>query len=112
MNLSIHGHHLVVTPAMRQYVEDKLQRIRRHFDHVIDASVMLSVDKPLQRAEVTLRVRGSSLHAEAAEQDMYAAIDVLVDKLDRQVLRHKDRVKDHPRAPLKSIPTITDGASL
>jgi putative sigma-54 modulation protein len=101
MNLNIHGHHLEITPALRSYVQGKLERITRHFDHVIDATVMMSVDKLLQRAEVTLRVRGNSLHAEAVDGDMYAAIDVLVDKLDRQVLRHKARIKDHPRAPLK-----------
>ncbi len=102
MNLIIHGHHVEVTPAMRDYVQGKLERIRRHFDHVIDADVVLAVeDKLRQRAEITLRVRGSSLHAESTDGDMYAAIDLLMDKLDRQVLRHKDRVKTHTRDPLK-----------
>lgn len=101
MNLIIHGHHLEVTPALRGYVQGKMERIRRHFDHVIDADVLLSVDKLVQRAEVTLRVRGDSLHAESLDQDMYAAIDALVDKLDRQVLRHKDRSRNHGRVPLK-----------
>jgi putative sigma-54 modulation protein len=105
MNLNIHGRHLEVTPALREYVQGKLARISRHFDPVIDAVVMLSVDKLAQRAEVTLRVRGNSLHAEAVDADMYAAIDELADKLDRQVLRHKDRVKGHVRAPLKSLPS-------
>ncbi len=101
MNLIIQGRHLEVTPALRDYVSGKLERIRRHFDHVIDADVLLSVDKLQHKAEVTLRVRGNSMHAEAIDGDMYAAIDNLMDKLDRQVLRHKDRVKNHTREPLK-----------
>lgn len=102
MNLIIHGHHVDVTPALRAYVQDKLERIRRHFDQVIEADVLLSVqDKLRQKAEIRLRVRGSNLYAEQIEEDMYAAIDGLVDKLDRQVLRHKDRVKNHARVPLK-----------
>lgn len=102
MNLIIQGHHVEVTPAMRDYVHGKLERIRRHFDHVIDADVVLAVeDKLRQKAEITLRVRGGSLHAESTDGDMYAAIDLLMDKLDRQVLRHKDRVKTHARDPLK-----------
>jgi putative sigma-54 modulation protein len=102
MNLVVHGHHLEVTPALRGYVEGKLERIRRHFDRVIDADVLLCVqDKLHHKAEITLRVSGNSLHAEAIEPDLYAAIDMLMDKLDRQVLRHKDKVKDHAHAPLK-----------
>jgi putative sigma-54 modulation protein len=101
MNLIIHGHHLEVTPALRSYVLDKLGRIRRHFDNVIDVDVVLSVDKLQQKAEITLRVRGSALHAESVEPDLYASIDAMMDKLDRQVLRHKDRVKDHGGTPLK-----------
>lgn len=102
MNLIIHGHHVEVTPALRSYVEEKLGRIRRHFDSVIDADVVLSVeDKLRQKAEITVRVRGSSLHAEHTNGDMYAAIDALMDKLDRQVLRHKDRVRNHDHEPLK-----------
>ena len=102
MNLLIHGHHVEVTPALRSYVEGKLQRIKRHFDHLIEADVVLSVeDKLRQRAEITLRVSGNALHAESLDGDMYAAIDVLMDKLDRQVLRHKDRLRDHAHDPLK-----------
>jgi len=104
MNLIIHGHHLEVTPALRTYVEDKLTRIRRHFDNVIDVDVVLSVVKLRQKAEITLRVRGSALHAECSDDDLYAAIDSMMDKLDRQVLRHKDRVKNHDHVPLKHQP--------
>jgi putative sigma-54 modulation protein len=102
MNLIIHGHHVEVTPALRGYVEGKIERIKRHFDHVIDADVLLSVeDKLRQKAEITLRVRGNSMHAECIDGDMYAAIDSLMDKLDRQVLKHKDRVRNHAHEPLK-----------
>jgi ribosome hibernation promoting factor len=101
MNLLIHGNHIDVTPALRDYVAGKLARIERHFDQVIDANVHLTVEKVSQRAEITLRLRGNQIHVEAVEADMYAAIDTLVDKLDRQVLRHKDRVKDHPPESIK-----------
>lgn len=102
MNLIIHGHHVEVTPALRGYVEGKIERIRRHFDDLIEADVLLSVeDKLRQKAEITLRMRGNSLHAEDTREDMYAAIDSLIDKLDRQVLRHKAKIKSHDRQPLK-----------
>ena len=101
MNLQIHGNHIEVTPALRDYVAGKLERIERHFDQVIDATVQLTVEKLHQRAEITLRLRGNNIHVESVEADMYAAVDTLVDKLDRQVLRHKDRVKDHQAETLK-----------
>jgi len=94
MNLSVSGHHLEVTPAIRTYVQTKLERVNRHFDHVIDAHVILTVEKLLQKAEVTLHVRGKDLHCESEEKDLYAAIDLLADKLDRQVLRYKDKLYD------------------
>ena len=101
MNLQIHGNHIEVTPALRDYVSGKLERIERHFDQVIDATVQLTVEKLNQRAEITLRLRGNNIHVESVESDMYAAVDTLVDKLDRQVLRHKDRVKGHQTETLK-----------
>lgn len=105
MNLIIHGHHVEITAALRAYVEAKMERIRRHFDNVIEADVLMSVqDKLRHKAEITLRVRGTAMHAEAIDGDMYAAIDALIDKLDRQVLRHKDRVKNHVREPIKHQP--------
>ena len=94
MNLSVSGHHLEVTPAIRSYVQSKLERVARHFDHVIDAHVILTVDKLRQKAEATLHVRGKDLHCESEEEDLYAAIDLLADKLDRQVLRYKDKLND------------------
>ena len=94
MNLNVCGHHLEVTPAIRSYLQAKLERIARHFDDVIDAHVILTVDKVRQKAEVTLHVRGKELHCESEEDDLYAAIDLLADKLDRQVLRYKDKRYD------------------
>jgi putative sigma-54 modulation protein len=101
MNLNVSGHHLEVTPAIRTYVRSKLERVTRHFDHVIDAHVILTVDKLLQKAEVTLHVRGKDLHCESQESDLYAAIDLLADKLDRQVLRYKGKLQEKNHEPLK-----------
>ena len=100
MNLKISGHHLDLTPALRAYVESKLERIKRHFDNVIDVTVTLSIDsltekEKRQRAEINLHTRGKDFHVESEAQDMYAAIDLLMDKLDRQVLKHKGRIQDH-----------------
>src|SRR5215213_10467044 len=101
MNLNVSGHHLEVTPAIRSYVESKIARVRRHFDHVIDAHVILTASKLVQKAEVTLHVRGTDLNCESEEADLYAAIDLLADKLDRQVLRYKDKryAKRHAGSP-------------
>jgi len=94
MNLNVSGHQLDVTPAIRDYVSAKLERIKRHFDHVIDAHVILSAAKLRQKAEVTLRVQGKDIHCASEEADLYAAIDLLVDKLDRQVLKYKGKRTD------------------
>ncbi|MEO5701498.1 MAG: ribosome-associated translation inhibitor RaiA [Casimicrobiaceae bacterium] len=91
MNLNLTGNHLNITPAIRDYVLGKLERVNRHFDHVIDVNVVMSVDKLQHKIEVNLHTRGKDIHAEAIESDMYAAIDVLIDKLDRQVLKHKEK---------------------
>jgi putative sigma-54 modulation protein len=89
---------------MRTYVSGKLDRVTRHFDHVIDAHVILSVDKLIQKAEVTLHVRGKDIHAECVDADLYAAIDLLVDKLDRQVIKYKDKANAKPHDALKHQP--------
>jgi putative sigma-54 modulation protein len=94
MNLTITGHHLEVTPAIRGYVEDKMERITRHFDQVIDITVILAVEKLKHRAEVNLHLRGKDIYVESIDADMYAAIDALADKLDRQVLKHKEKIGD------------------
>ena len=96
MNLNLTGHHLDITPAIRDYVIAKLDRVTRHFDHVIDVNVVLSVDKLRQKVEANLHARGKDIHAEAIEPDMYAAIDALADKLDRQVLKHKEKLTRPP----------------
>lgn len=108
MNLTISGHHLEVTPALREYVITKLERITRHFDQIVDVVVLLSVEKSKekerrQKAEVTLRVKGRDITCEQTHEDLYAAIDHLMDKLDRQVVRHKDRVQDHHHATAKRL---------
>jgi putative sigma-54 modulation protein len=100
MNLNLTGNHLEITPAIRDYVVAKLDRVTRHFDHVIDVNVVLSVDKIRQKIEANLHIRGKDIHAESVEPDMYAAIDALADKLDRQVLKAKEkRVDDRQGAP-------------
>ncbi|MGE0312059.1 MAG: ribosome-associated translation inhibitor RaiA [Lautropia sp.] len=111
MNLSISGHHLTVTPALREYVTAKLARIRTHFDQVIDVNVILSVDKLDQKAEITLHVRGKDLFAECTDTDMYAAIDCLVDKLDRQVKKYKQKRFAHPHDTLKRHEPVEEAAA-
>jgi len=100
MNLTISGHHLDVTPALRTYVTSKLDRITRHFDQVVDVKVILTVEKQKekekrQRAECNIHVKGNDMFAESSHHDLYAAVDELVDKLDRQVVRHKECLQDH-----------------
>ena len=100
MNLTISGHHLDVTPALRTYVTSKLDRITRHFDQLVDVKVILTVEKQKekerrQKAECNIHVKGSDMFAESCHQDLYAAVDELVDKLDRQVGRHKERLQNH-----------------
>jgi len=95
MQLSVTGHHVEVTPALRGYVEKKLERIGRHFDRVIDVHCVLTVEKLRQKAEATLKVSGRSIHADATEEDMYAAIDLLTDKLDRRIKNYKEKRRNH-----------------
>lgn len=110
MNLNLSGHHLEITPAIRAYVTVKLVRLTRHFDHVIDVNVVLSVDKLRQQVTANLHVRGKDIHAECVEPDMYAAIDALADKLDRQVLKHKEKRNGH-RHDLKPAKRIAAPAA-
>ncbi len=95
MNLQLTGHHLEVTPALREYIANKLNKLSNHFDHVIDIKVTLSVEKLSQKVEATVHVPGNDLHAECSHESMYSAIDLLADKLDRQVLRFKEKISDH-----------------
>lgn len=95
MQLSVSGHHVDVTTTMRNYVENKLEKVERHFDLVTDVHCILTVEKLRHKAEATVNVNGGRIYADATEDDMYAAIDGLVDKLDRQVRKHKEKLVDH-----------------
>ena len=95
MNINITGHHVEVTPAIRDYVTAKLDRVIRHFDNVTSVHVILSVDKLNQKAEITLHVKGRDIYADSIEPDLYAAIDMLIDKLDRQVVKYKEKQSNH-----------------
>ncbi|HEV7984606.1 MAG TPA: ribosome-associated translation inhibitor RaiA [Steroidobacteraceae bacterium] len=106
MQLSVTGHHVEITAAMRSYVEKKLDRIVRHFDFVIDTHFVLTVEKLLHKAEATLRVRGETIHALASEGDMYAAIDALADKLERRVRKHKEKLTDHHALEAQKSPRL------
>ena len=103
MNLHLTGHHLEITPAIRDYVSSKLQRITHHFDHVIDVNVVLTVEKLQHRIEASVHVRGKEIFCESADADMYAAIDGLVDKLDRTIIKHKEKslMRRHDGKPPK-----------
>ena len=95
MQLSLTGHHVEITESLRDYVSTKLAKLERHFDNMTDIHCILTVEKLLHKAEATVHVSGGTLHADAIEPDMYAAIDILVDKLDRQVKKHKEKLTDH-----------------
>ncbi|HVC50292.1 MAG TPA: ribosome-associated translation inhibitor RaiA [Burkholderiales bacterium] len=95
MNLTLTGHHLDITPSLRDYVTTKLNRLSRHFDQVIGINVVLSVEKLIQRAEATVHISGNDLFVQTQDSDMYAAIDSLASKLDRKIVRHKEKVNEH-----------------
>lgn len=101
MNLSITGRHLDITPAIREYVMNKMARVSRHFDNVIDTQVILSIDRLNHTADVTMRLRGKDIHCEATDENLYAAIDLLADKIDRQVIKYKTKVQNHAHEPVK-----------
>lgn len=98
MQLNITGHHVDITDAMHNYVSSKLEKLERHFDHVTNVHVILSVEKVRQKAEATVHISGGNLFADAENDDMYAAIDAMTDKLDRQIRKHKEKLKDHHRS--------------
>ncbi len=95
MQLDVTGHHVDLTDSLREYVASKLEKIERHFDQVTDVHCILTVEKLRQKAEATVSVNGAKIYADATEEDMYAAIDALVDKLDRQVKKYKEKLSDH-----------------
>ncbi|MEX2489045.1 MAG: ribosome-associated translation inhibitor RaiA [Pseudomonadales bacterium] len=94
MQINISGHHIDVTPAIRSYVETKADRLQRHFDRITHIDVILTVEKQRQKAESTVRITGGEVFADAESDDLYAAIDMLVDKLDRQLIKQKEKIKD------------------
>lgn len=91
MQVSITGHHVEVTEAMKQHVEDKIGKLKRHFDNVTDVHVILTVEKLEQKAEATVQISGAKLFADDVQENMYTAIDNMVDKLDRQIIKHKEK---------------------
>jgi putative sigma-54 modulation protein len=97
MQIDLTGQHVEITPPLREYVNNKLERLARHSGQVMDVHVILSVEKLRHKAEATLRVNGGNVFADATEEDMYAAIDALTDKLDRQVKKHNEKLNDHHR---------------
>lgn len=103
MQLNVTGHHVEVTEAMRGYVEKKLERIGRHYDQVLDVHCILTVEKLRQKAEATLHVSGTAIHTEAIDENMYAAIDLLTDKLDRCLKKHKEKQSDHHAAEARRV---------
>ncbi len=94
MNLQLTGHHVDITPAIRDYVTSKLERINRHFENVIDVNVIMTVEKLDQRIEANVHLSGKDIHVQCHDADMYAAIDGLVDKLDRQIIKHKEKYQE------------------
>jgi putative sigma-54 modulation protein len=95
MQLTITGHHIDVTPALKNKIESKLSKLERHFDHLTDIHCVLTVEKLQHKAEATVHLSGGTIHADAINEDMYAAVDALVDKLSRQVTKHKEKLTDH-----------------
>lgn len=108
MSLSISGRHLEVTPAIREYVINKISRITRHFDSVIDTQVMLSIERLKHTAEVTVHLRGKDIHCSASDENLYAAIDLLADKIDRQVIKHKTKTQTYAHEPMKRQMVATE----
>lgn len=97
MQLNVSGHHVEVTDSLRNYVTTKLQRLERHFDRITDIKVILSVDRQKQKAESTIHVSGADIFANAEHDDLYAAIDLLTDKLDRQLIKKKEKQRARQR---------------
>lgn len=103
MQISVSGQHLEVTDSLRDYVTSKLGKLERHFDKVTNVHAVLSVEKTRQKAEATVHVNGADLFADAENENMYAAIDSLTDKLDRQIKKHKEKRHDHHRGSSSAL---------
>lgn len=97
MNINLTGHHMEITPALRAFTHEKFDKLERHFDKITAINVVFDVEKIRQIAEATVLVAKGELHASSESEDMYTAIDILVDKLDRQLIKHKEKMKGHHR---------------
>lgn len=97
MQINISGHHVDLTPSLRNYVTTKMEKLERHFDHITNTQVTLSVEKLRQKAEASVHVSGADIFAQSESQDMYASIDQLIDKLDRQIIKHKEKRSNNRR---------------
>jgi putative sigma-54 modulation protein len=95
MQLNLSGHHLDITSSIRQHTSDKLTKIKHHFDNVMNVNMILEVQKDLQKAEATIHVSGADLFAKAQSNDMYVSIDQLINKLDSQIIKHKEKLHNH-----------------
>ncbi len=95
MQINLTGHHVDITDSLRTYVDTKFSKLERHFDHISNVHVILNVEKLNQKAEATVHLSGAEVFASSEDSDMYAAIDKMVDKLDRQVIKHKEKLKRH-----------------
>jgi putative sigma-54 modulation protein len=95
MQINLTGHHVEITDSLRSYVDTKFEKLERHFDHINNVHVILNIEKLTQKAEATLHLSGAEVFANAEHTDMYAAIDSLIDKLDRQVIKHKEKLRKH-----------------
>lgn len=95
MQINLTGHHVEITDSLRDYVDTKFTKLERHFDHINNVHVILNVEKLNQKAEATVHLDGGEVFAMSSNNDMYAAIDSLIDKLDRQVIKHKEKLKRH-----------------
>ena len=95
MQINLTGHHVEITDSLRSYVDTKFSKLERHFDHISNVHVILNVEKLNQKAEATVHLSGAEVFASSENTDMYAAIDSMVDKLDRQVIKHKEKLKKH-----------------
>lgn len=104
MQLNLSGHHVELTDSLRAYVSSKLERLERHFDRITNMTVVLSVEKQRQRAEATIHVSGGEIFADAGHDDLYAAIDLLADKLDRQLIKKKEKGKGRKHQPVVEPP--------
>ena len=95
MQINLTGHHIDITESLREYVDTKFAKLERHFDHITNVHVILNVEKTNQKAEATVHLNGGEIFADSVHDDMYAAIDGLIDKLDSQVIKHKEKMKKH-----------------